>query len=89
MVIVITKENPTSKYKQNNNSKVGNPDSKYFGNPKQFDIDMQNHIDKREKDKQEIKQFLENKITQSYYHEDNYKLIIESLIELREKYDIY
>ena len=78
-----------NKYKQNNNSKVGNPDSKYFGRPEQFDIDMQNHIDKREKDKQEIKQFLENKITQSCYHEDNYKLIIESLIELREKYDIY
>ena len=78
-----------NKYKQNNNSKVGNPDSKYYLNPGQFDIDMQNHIDKRKKDKQETKQFLENKITQSYYHEDNYKLIIESLIELREKYDIY
>ena len=62
--------------------------SKYELSPEQFEKDMERNRLNYEQKKKDILKKLESIITQDYKQDDNFRLIIENLKELKEKYGI-
>ena len=75
-----------SKYaKYSKVAKNGSVDSKYFGNPDQFEKDIQAKIDKADKFKQDIKDLI---LSNPSDIEKNYHYAIEVLLEIKEEFKI-
>ena len=66
-------------------AKNGAVDSKYFGNPEQFEKDIQDKIDRSNKFKDDVRKLIledPNLIEQRYYE------LIETMLEIKKEYDI-
>jgi len=69
-------------------SPLGAPDSKYFLNPEQFEIDVKEHQENHRKKEEETKRVLAELINQDTWQEDNFRTITKALRELREEYKL-
>lgn len=70
-------------------AKCGSPDSKYFGNPEQFEKDLAEKFHKAEILRQEVADTLRNIVLQDPSKvEDTYHLIIKELIKIKAEFDI-
>lgn len=69
-------------------AKCGAVDSKYFGRPNAFDEDVKRHEEEYRRKCDTVYKVLEDFINQSTKQRDNYNIIIEQCIKLKEKYGL-
>lgn len=66
--------------------KCGAMDSKYFGRPNAFDEDVKRHREEYKRKCDSVYKVLEDFINQSTKQRDNFNIIIEQCIKLKENY---